>query len=640
MNSKIYLRNQEKSNTSKKNMVITDLNSPGRNGTNRIEAGLLAVLIFLMPLLYLSKTIDPVMTIRMLFLNFILLLVNIMIICRIRVYKEHFSIFRQFIFYAFAGYLLISALSLTQAINVSEGIFDLSKLIMFFALLIAGTLMLNFNEKNIILVCKTIIVISVIVAGIGMMQFFFNKMYFIPGASVVYSTFTNRNLFASILMISLSFSLYGYYTFSRFWSMISLVSICFDFFIFIVVKTRSVMFGIIFSLVVIFFVYLKNKQRLKKTLLSRKSAVLIGLIIIIIVLALLSLKSENIRKTSIGRKDLSSPGTLNIRWKAWEKTVPMIAEYPWLGVGIGNWKIMLTKYGVSGMKTEQGKYLYLRPHNDFIWVLAEIGVFGFLFFLAIFVLLIYYLLKVISRSTELNDVLFSLFLLFGICGYIIDSSFCFPKERIYHSVIFTLMISITAIKYNKYFPARKSKKTAFPAVLMIFNTLLLSSLLFYCYYRLKSEIHLYFSMQARRVMDHRVQITALSEIDTRLYNMSPTGIPIHWFRGIAFYELNQIELAFQDFSEAYQNHPHHIYILNNLASCYEIMGDHEKAIEFYNKVLNISPNFEESIINLSAVYYNMQDYAKAYETIHRCNEKTEDGRYKLYKEKIETKIKK
>ncbi len=608
--------------------------------TNKFELLFLTIsVIIILPLLYLTKTIDPVMTIRILFLAFILFFVNMILLIRSNIYKEKSCILRQIIFIAFLGYTIFSALSLINAINITEGIFDLSKVVLFLILFISTVLILNYNENNIKIVCKTIIISSIILASIGLIQYFFNCLYFIPGVDVVYSTFTNRNLFSSILFLTLPFVFYGFSTFSKKWIILSFFSICFSIFIIIIIKARSVWLAIIisfFSLLCITF-FSKNKLFYRKILFSKKF-ILLSLFIIIVIISAFVLPKPMI-SSYMSRKKITATGTLiEVRLKAWEKTIPMIKEYPLLGVGIGNWKIMLPKYGVTGMKTEHGAYQYIRPHNDFFWVLAEIGIFGFIFYLSIFIIIFYYILKILSKNTKRDDKLLLFFLLFGLIGYIIISSFSFPKERIFHSIIFIFIISIVTVIYHKYFPAKNPVKHFYSIGIIILNLVVLSTILWFGYHRLKSEAHLFFALQARRVMDLKTQIIAISEIDPRFYNMSPTGIPVLWHRGIAYYELNQIELAFKDFNEAYSKHPHHIYIINNLASCYEILDNHQKAIDYYNEVLQISPKFEEALINLSAVYYNIKDYKKAYEVIRRCSSETNNPKYFIYKKKIEEKL--
>ena len=419
--------------------------------TNKFELLLLTIAaIIILPLLYLTKTIDPVMTIRILFLTVILLVVNIILLARSKVYKEKSCILRQIIFISFFGYIIFSAISLINAINIIEGFFDLSKVVLFFILFISAVLIINYNENNIKIVCKTIIISSIILAGIGLIQYFFKGLYFIPGVDVVYSTFTNRNLFSSILFLTLPFALYGYFTFSKKWIILCLISICFSFFMITIIKARSVWLAIIisfFSLLFIIF-FSKNKLFYRKVLFSKKF-ILLSLLIIIVIVSAFVLPKPMI-SSHMSRKDITATESLvDVRLKAWEKTIPMIKEFPLLGVGVGNWKIMLPKYGVSGMRTEEGVYQYIRPHNDFFWVLAEIGILGFIFYLSIFILIIYYILKIISKSTNRDDKLLLFFLLFGFIGYIVISSFSFPRERIFHSIIFIFMISIVTVICNK-----------------------------------------------------------------------------------------------------------------------------------------------------------------------------------------------
>jgi tetratricopeptide (TPR) repeat protein len=61
-------------------------------------------------------------------------------------------------------------------------------------------------------------------------------------------------------------------------------------------------------------------------------------------------------------------------------------------------------------------------------------------------------------------------------------------------------------------------------------------------------------------------------------------------------------------------------------------GNHDEAIKYYNKALKIYPQFEESLINLGATYYNAGRYEDAYETLLRCNPNTKDPRLEEYLE--------
>ena len=86
--------------------------------------------------------------------------------------------------------------------------------------------------------------------------------------------------------------------------------------------------------------------------------------------------------------------------------------------------------------------------------------------------------------------------------------------------------------------------------------------------------------------------------------------PLPWYKGVANFSLGNIEGAFDDFKRAYEIHPNHIHVLNNLGTCYAVLGDYKRAAECYQKVLAISPGFDETLINLCAVYCHIGDSRK------------------------------
>ncbi|MBS3742409.1 MAG: O-antigen ligase family protein [Candidatus Cloacimonetes bacterium] len=501
-------------------------------------------------------------------------------------------------------------------------------------------LILNLNyKKNINSIFKIVTVGSLLVATIGILQHFLNLFNLIPRIHIVSSTFVNTNFFSSALFLLLPFCLYTFFSFSRKWQIISFISVNFTFYLITIIKARSVWLA--FFVAIVFLIMLtklifKKQIKLSRFFKSNKVSLLLSTIVIIILLALMfpNFHEDQLRKN----KDVTSTATLKIRVHAWQKSIPMILEHPLLGVGIGNWKTVLPKYGVEGLKTEMGAYQYLRPHNDFIWVLAESGIFAFLFYLSLFGLTIYYLLKVITKSTDTEDRFKSLFILFGIVGYMVVAFFSFPRERIYHALILILYFAISTIIYHKNFPIKKSVKKSHLAFFIIINILLLSIMICFNYHRLKSEVYTFLALKAHQRGMYEKEIAAFSKINRQIYNMTPSKTPILFYRGLAYYNINKTGKALKDFRDAYNKNPYYIYILNNIASCFEEMGQHENAIKFYKKVLDISPGFEDALINFAAVYYNLGRFDQAKEIIERCDSIKNYPRYNQYREKIESKL--
>ena len=80
--------------------------------------------------------------------------------------------------------------------------------------------------------------------------------------------------------------------------------------------------------------------------------------------------------------------SLKERLTLWTKSLSMVKEAPLLGVGLGQWKIALPLYGriekyeISDRGIKE--IIFQRPHNDYVWVLSEIGVLGLTFYLSIY----------------------------------------------------------------------------------------------------------------------------------------------------------------------------------------------------------------------------------------------------------------
>ena len=109
-------------------------------------------------------------------------------------------------------------------------------------------------------------------------------------------------------------------------------------------------------------------------------------------------------------------------------------------------------------------------------------------------------------------------------------------------------------------------------------------------------------------------------------------------RFVTNFLMNNISQAHEDFKKAHKAHPYHIHVLNNLATCYEMEGNHNEAIYYYKKALEIFPQFEDALINLGATYYNSGRYEEAYETLVRCNQNTQNPKLEEYLKSVKKKL--
>jgi tetratricopeptide (TPR) repeat protein len=102
--------------------------------------------------------------------------------------------------------------------------------------------------------------------------------------------------------------------------------------------------------------------------------------------------------------------------------------------------------------------------------------------------------------------------------------------------------------------------------------------------------------------------------------------------------LGRIEEARSDFLKAQTDHPYHIHVLNNLGTCYAKLLNFEKAVEYYNRALALSPRFEQAILNLGAVYFQMAKYSQARELLLGLIRHKPHSKARLYLNMVENKI--
>ncbi|MBT3231987.1 MAG: tetratricopeptide repeat protein [Calditrichaeota bacterium] len=603
----------------------------------------IATTILLIPFIYLQDKFDPVLLIR-----FIALSTTLLIMLTVLFFQRHtlhqlvsdYSFVQRLIFIVSAGYLIFSAISLIRCVNLSEGIFELSWIFISTLLLVVATKVLGDNEDTFPSLAKSLTLVVIVLCVIGICQYYYCGFNFLPGSCEPYATMTHRNLFSSFLFLSIPFVLFNLFDATSgnqksrevgpvIWAVASLLAIVLIAYNVMIATSRAVWVGLIVSTIAtsIALWLLSCRRKLVKSHSSTNAKNLIAAIFLFLIVAAGALLTS----------DIEIRTTDNLRFPLWSNTLSMISDSNLFGVGVGNWKIAFPAYGLGDMpiEIESGLTHCLRPHNDFLFVLAESGISGFLCYVLIFIFVISYIIRILLKSRDKHDQIFGLLMLFGIVGYLVIGFFSYPKERIAHTILVTLMIASVLSRYHRLFPIKKRWKSIPYSLWMIPLIALTSMSTWIGYSRLIAETQTKKALIARSNQDWEGVISGIDLAISPFYQIDPTTTPLQWYRGVAHFSKDNIDEALADFLKAHELHPNHIHVLNNLASCYEILSDHSKAIEFYTRALDISPRFEETLINLSAVYYNTKQYKRAYEVIQRCDPKSENPRVTAYLNVIE-----
>jgi len=586
-------------------------------------------LFLFLPFIYISELVDPVLIPRQIFLSVFVFFIGVLIFYWIYSKKltTDFSFIKLALPLLLFAFIFSIIISTTQSIDISESLYVLSKVSAEILFFIITTYLLIQKKINSEIFIKSIIILSFIFVIIAMYQIFtifISEKSIFENIEMIKATNGNKNSLSSILFLTLPFAVSSMLLIKP-WKAASVVLILIIMFLFWIIQSKGVIIAFIIFLIVFLFLFLKfRKKSFNKDFLKIIS---IAVALIILLAGIVTIKN----KKTFYR--ITNPRTILMRFTTWENSAQMVKDNFFLGVGSGNWQVHFPKYGLDKFvnidkAVKDGLITYQRPHNDFLWICCEQGIFGLLIYISIFATVLFYLFKLMKKSDKWEDKWLYISLFASIAGYIIIALVDFPFERIEHQLLLYVIFSIiTAHYYNNFKTDKTSKKTTIKLPLLIIMAVPVLFSFIVSVYRFSGEYHTHKMYDARAKGNWKLMVSEADKALSYYYLMDPMSMPIVWYKGVALFSSGNIEKALLNFENAYKIHPYNIHVLNNLASCFEKKKDHLKAEAFYLEALSISSAFEEARLNLSAVYFNMKEYEKAFKTIDKCQVNSDDPKY-------------
>lgn len=618
------------------------------------------VLFIVFPLIHFRNILDTELTPR--FFGWAILVAYFSLLLLYQLFQNKTS---SVLFFDFSNpliisltvYLFLSVISLHQVVNFSEGVYEVLKIGLQISFLFILLFLLKTKEESFLAILKGIHISVILFAVFGWYQFYLvmtgSHLTLLGtqsgyGLSDISSTLSNKNLYAEVLLLLLPFVLCGLIFLKGIWKKIAWIDAGIIIFHIVILQSIAVWLTIIISfggVCLVFWRYKKLFQLSNYFLFSRIKATYLFLAgIFVLILSIYSFnkysKIELITdvKNKINfilhfdtYKKLSNENPYKIsnsvfdRALLYRNTLLLAKEKPIFGVGISNWEILHPKFGISGMYyLNSGTQLYQQPHNDFLWILSELGITGLISFLLVFIFSFIYAVKIIKNPSSTVDIkLFALCMLGGIIAYAGISFFSFPKQRIFHLILWNVILTFIMFKYYEFYPIKKFIRKNFQQGILFFCVLTSLVSVFVGYKRFQGEKHFLKIISAQFRQDWKTMIYESDQSYSDFYTIDNTTTPILWYRGLANFYNNNLDAAFTDFLKAEKENPYHIHLLNNIASCYEMKGNHQKSIEYYLKALQINPGFYDALLNLSIVYFNSGKTDEAYSTINQFQNKAD-----------------
>ncbi len=522
-------------------------------------------------------------------------------------------------------YLGISVLSLIKAANPLEGIFSLSQETIYIFLFFIVVNYVRTREKM-ETVLQWAIPTAVIVSLIGIYQIFGGRIPTHMDIASPGSTFGNKNTAAQYITLMLPFPyLFLISTTDR--QKEHRFAICAAILTtyLLYTGTRAAWAGcIVASLAILILLHLKNPllefqiRNLRDQIWNKK--ITLGYILIFVVAMNLippyvvpnwNVTGFSSPVSQFGTAlDLDKDTSFLGRLALWANTLEMFKDRPLLGVGKGNWKIIYPFYATKGIK-DFSFSAELQPreaHNDYVQLLSETGLFGFLSFLWILVLIGSRVWNSIPGKGDSRSLLLILTLFFSVVALLTDAWLDFPFELPVSTGFFWLFAGLLWVSTGKNSPS----DTASPAadsgltprrgtlvvglicVLSILFTAIHVSFLRAEFYGSRGTIWFYESREGPWQ-------PAEKDLKTAAY-LNPTTHRYPYMLGLLYIWREQYEDAIEANLRALKRHPFYINAYTNLGVAYASIGKTSEAEWAWRKALAIWPDHSEARNNLATVY--------------------------------------
>ncbi|MBO7495236.1 MAG: O-antigen ligase family protein [Salinivirgaceae bacterium] len=622
---------------------------------------LISAFLLVIPCIWANKSMmDASLLPRQLALS--ILLVVLLIFCAyyvIRGGRFSFDKTEKVIFGGIALFMLMHIISCVYAINGYEAIFHISKEYMFclWFFFIYHLLKTQPGARDFLI--KTITASSAIFIGFAIAQLTkadFSKYlaatdhrsyYLNQIMETVYSTCSNKNLFASLLFLTLPLAIYNIANFKRhdvfsaIWCCVGSIVAIINLALVVLLLSRTVFAAIAISCIAayiilcIFYFRIKPKNTGEPTS-KRQKLILIAIpaVLLAISVTTATMTETQIEKTikerisltinpeKYGYKDNEhGESSVAMRKIIWGKTFEMIKEHPIIGSGPGQWHIVIPKFGVDefGEILRMGSMTFQRPHNDFLWITAEIGIVGLIGYLVFFIGIIAVGISNISRKQDKSVVAFNILATSAFIGWILISLVDFPHERIEHNIF---MLSICAIVLSDHLKQEKETNEASRGKSLSYVLLALCSIIavggltqtlnFYNGEKNASQIHTaYYNQNWKKVL------LLTRKAETMTYTINNFSAPILYYKGMAMSMTGNDKDAVSEFKKALEYAPYHIITLNACGTSYMKLEQYDEATEMYERTISISPHNNNALYDLAVLHYNKKEAKEAFEYISK-----------------------
>jgi putative inorganic carbon (hco3(-)) transporter len=357
----------------------------------------------------------------------------------------YYAFFRNGIGLSYTGLMIVSLLSFSKAINVTESVLHFAKIFTTFtaSYLLAIIIMADRrNIKYLSIAMSLLLIYDSITVFLELGKYIHSEF---SSINEIRTDYSNKNILAASIFVKIPFTLW-LLVFERKWlQAVGVLGTFIAILTTMVLSTRAFYLGLLALTIIlaIYFVYryfhTHEKFQLK----------LLGTWLILLFSAYISFwalqryiypQTQDAKERSVAARiasitDPDGGGRLG----GWKRSWHVFTNSPLTGVGLGNWKVVTLKE--ENLTNTDFTYHY-KAHNDFIEITTETGIFGGILFVALFIFLWLGYLKVLKNKPGEDWQSWFFIPAAGLFCYSIDAFFNFPQDRPEIQSIFALYIGM------------------------------------------------------------------------------------------------------------------------------------------------------------------------------------------------------
>ena len=585
----------------------------------------LVILLLLLPFLYSETPLDTAVSPRYIFLCLFILFFILYFFAWKKRSIAIPPLLIKIIFITGSAFAVWSLLGLTGAVNYHEGYYEISRHLLHLVLLYIIMNAVTQESPGLLKICCIVTLVALLQGIVGILQFYEIAFTGLPGNYKPYGFMTNRNLFGSAQALVLPFAIYVFYAGKKIWKIIAAAAFIAIIVSLILSQTRSAWLAGIAILLgaTIVVLFLVPALRKKWMLASLATVAITAAIVSLLVFtdkesSLAKSVTERAASLTVNTSAGTEAGTnISERLKMWNKTIRMINDHVFTGVGAGNWKVVIPSYGLDSTGFANGFFAPDRVHNTYLQTAAETGVPGAIFYFGMWLLIAWAGIITVRKTNNENKKMLVILMLAGLGAVATDAMFSFANERIEHSLYMLLMAGIILGVYNSELQADHVKKYAPGRMILIPVLILVAFNLFLGKQKFDFERHLKMALYYNDTNRSAESLQEAEKGKNSFFTIDVTGNPIELYSGLAYKQMKNYDAAIREFKAASAYSPYNSRPYNNLGAVYWDLKQYQTAIDNYKRALVYAPKFETVLKNLAITYYRAGQYKESIETIEK-----------------------